>query len=179
MIMITKDNQQLLLKHLDTSDLEKLQQYMQRLSAETKKRFDPHAYDLSSLMSFYNNRQHHGFVAINEAAHNIVAYAVVKGGYLEHDRQRLESYGLVLNHQTDCTFAPSVADAWQGHGIGKSLFNFILPWAKEKGFKRIILWGGVQASNYHAVNYYNKLGFRNLGSFEYYGLNNDMLFEII
>jgi ribosomal protein S18 acetylase RimI-like enzyme len=90
----------------------------------------------------------------------------------------LQSYGINPDSNTDCTFAPSVADEWQGIGIGNALFQFILTEIKELGIKRIILWGGVQADNDRAKNYYNKNGFKTLGQFEYNGLNYDMILNI-
>ncbi len=64
-----------------------------------------------------------GYIAVEENTGKIIAYAILKKGYLEHDRQRLDSYGLQTDHQTDCTYAPSVADDWQGRGIGTALFQ--------------------------------------------------------
>ena len=107
----------------------------------------------------------------------VVAYAPVKRGYLEHDRLRLEAYGLSLNQHKDCTFAPSVADAWQGLGLGGKLFDFIQTELQVRGIKRVILWGGVQASNAAALRFYEKMGFRVLGGFEYEGKNWDMVKE--
>lgn len=108
----------------------------------------------------------------------IIAYSVLKAGYLEHDRQRLESYGLQLSHTSDCTFAPSVADSWQGMGIGNGLLRFIIPDLKAMGISRIILWGGVQMDNEQAVTYYVRNGFKILGRFSYNGENYDMALEI-
>jgi len=68
-----------------------------------------------------------------------------------------------------------VADAWQGYGLANHLLKFILADIKSPGFKRIILWGGVQCSNEPALKFYIKHGFKTLGSFEYNGLNNDMI----
>lgn len=107
----------------------------------------------------------------------MIAYAIIRVGYLEHDNPRLSSYGLQLNHQTDSTFAPSVADDWQGKGLGKELFAFILPELSARGINRIILWGGVQSNNERAVRYYQKLGFQSLGHFEYHGMNTDMAYQ--
>ncbi len=106
----------------------------------------------------------------------MIAYAIIRHGYLEHDSPRLSAYGLQLNHQTDGSFAPSVADNWQGKGLGKELFDFILPELSARGINRIILWGGVQRNNERAVRYYQKLGFQSLGHFEYHGMNTDMAY---
>ncbi|MEI6088454.1 MAG: GNAT family N-acetyltransferase, partial [Bacteroidota bacterium] len=89
-----------------------------------------------------------------------------------------ESYGLNLDSNSDCTFAPSVDDRWQKLGIGKKMFEFILSDLKTRKIKRVILWGGVQATNENAIHYYLKNEFRILGEFEYNGNNYDMAFDI-
>jgi diamine N-acetyltransferase len=179
MLIQTKNNKQVLLSTLGSNDLEGLLCYLDNLSGETRKRFGPHPFDKAAVIDFYKNPESHlGFVALDTAAGAIIAYAIIKTGYLQHDSDRLQSYGIELSSQTDCTFAPSVADAWQGLGIGNSLLHFIIAELKPQGFKRIILWGGVQADNTHAVHYYTKNGFSILGQFEYNGPNYDMVFDI-
>lgn len=160
--------------------LEKLAVYFENLSAETKKRFAPHPFDLDALREWYlNNKAALGFIAIDQTSGKIIAYAVVQPGFLTHDGERLASYGLPLSMDTDCTFAPSVADQWQGVGLGKLLFQFLLEDLKQKNFKRIILWGGVQATNLKAIRYYNKLGFEPIGQFHYNELDNyDMILKL-
>jgi GNAT superfamily N-acetyltransferase len=179
--MITKTNneKQVGLRKLTVDDYEQLFDYLQQLSFETKIRFGPHPFDKQSIINFYKNSDKHiGYVAHNISTEKIIAYSIIKIGYLEHDFARLQTYGINPDSNTDCTFAPSVADEWQGIGIGNALFQFILTEIKELGIKRIILWGGVQADNDRAKNYYNKNGFKTLGQFEYNGLNYDMILNI-
>jgi diamine N-acetyltransferase len=178
-IIHTKNSKQVLISTLGSNDLEGLLSYLANLSAETRKHFGPHPFDKAAVIDFYSNSEsHQGFVAVDTATGVIIAYALIKTGYLHHDSARLQAYGIQLSSQTDCTFAPSVADAWQGFGIGHNLLHFIITMLKPQGFKRIILWGGVQADNTNAVNYYTKNGFTTLGQFDYNGLNYDMIFDI-
>jgi GNAT superfamily N-acetyltransferase len=152
-----------------------LANYLSGLSEITKSRFGPHAYDYLSILNFYRqNANRIGYVALDESGTNVIAYAIIQIGFLSHDQPRLEGYGITLHAKTDATFAPSVADAWQGQGVGTQMLHFILADLKTKGVLRLILWGGVQADNSHAVNYYHKLGFTTLGQFSYYGENYDM-----
>lgn len=163
---------------LQSSDEDLLQNYLEKLSPQTRHRFGPHPYDNQAIRDFYNHENlNQGFVAIEPQYQSIIAYAIIKHGFLEHDATRLQGYGLILNSLTDCTFAPSVADDWQGRGIGSGLFDFILTGLKAQGKKRLILWGGVQASNERAIAYYLKKGFRPLGEFEYNGMNLDMVLD--
>jgi len=179
MIIRTKNNRNIHLQRLTKDDFKELSDYLQHLSRETKQRFGPHGFDEKSIMEVYcDSDRVTGYIARDAGTFAIVAYSILKIGFLEHDSFRLKSYGLVLDSKTDCTFAPSVADNWQGLGVGNCLFNFILSDLKATGIKRIILWGGVQCDNKRAINYYLKNGFTSLGQFEYNGLNLDMIFDI-
>lgn len=166
-------------RRITADDLENLLLYLHQLSPDTRKRFGPHRFDMDTLSLLYEkSRDHMGYIAVGENTGKIMAYAILKKGYLEHDRQRLDSYGLQTDHQTDCTYAPSVADDWQGRGIGTALFKYILSDEEKMNFRRIILWGGVQADNERAVHYYLHNGFTILGEFQYNGNNFDMVYNL-
>lgn len=173
-----KNNRQVFLRRLNSNDLDNLFDYLQNLSIETKKRFGPHKFDRQSIIEFYDLNTNLGYVAHTVDTNEIIAYSIIKIGYLEHDAIRLQSYGITLDINTDCTFAPSVADLWQSCGIGNNLFRFILSDLTSMEIERIILWGGVQLDNEIAVNYYKKNGFKTLGQFAYNGDNYDMIYEI-
>lgn len=179
MIIHSKNNKQVLLKRLNPVDFDKLLEYLHALGPDTLRRFGPHPFEKQSIIDLFENSGNHlGYIALNTESSEIIAYSIVKIGYLEHDSFRLQSYGLTLSHKTDCTFAPSVSDQWQSLGIGNCLFNFILSDLNPRGIKRIILWGGVQCDNFKAVDYYLKNGFRTIGQFEYNGPNYDMIYKI-
>jgi len=166
-------------RRLQAGDIDALCSYLHGLSDETRRRFGPHPFNRHALTEiFLEQDQFLGYIATYNESDTIIAYSVIKKGYLEHDSPRLRSYGLELSMQTDCTFAPSVADDWQGKGVGTRMFGTILDDLKNMGFHRIILWGGVQSGNEPAVKYYNRLGFITLGQFEYYGMNLDMILPI-
>jgi len=179
MIFKTKNNKEVLLRRLNPDDFERLFQYLQELSPETTKRFGPHPFDTTSIVDFYGNFENLiGYIGLNNGTGEIIAYSIIRLGYLQHDSFRLLAYGLTPDNQTDCTFAPSVADQWQSQGVGNRLFQFILSEMKTLGMKRIILWGGVQCDNQKAVNYYLRNGFRMLGQFETNVQNYDMVLDI-
>lgn len=179
MIINSKNGRQVSVRKLTPADVDKLTDYFQRLGAETLKRYGPHKFDKQSLKEIYQNPgDHTAYIAVDIETSEIIAYSVIKRGFLEHDGYRLQSYGIIPDSATDCTFAPSVADEWQSLGVGNSLFCFLLADLIANGLKRIILWGGVQADNNKAVNYYQKNGFRTLGQFEHNGQNFDMILEI-
>jgi GNAT superfamily N-acetyltransferase len=161
------------------TDLDALVHYLHQLSEATRQRFEPHPFDRDAVINFYNTYEGlQAYVAEDLSQQQIIAYAIIKHGCLQHDKERLMSYGDINLDEASCTFAPSVTDQWQGKGIGKLLFHFILSDLKAAGINKIILWGGVQAGNNNAVNFYRNMGFKTLGAFEYNGSNLDMLLEI-
>jgi len=175
----TKTNKTIHIRKLQTTDLENLSHYLQNLSEESKKRFGPHPFDLPSIIEFYNGTNiHQAYIAETIDTKEIIAYPIIKLGILEADFQRYQSYGIELNNQTDCEFAPSVADAWQSCGIGNGMFQFVLEELKKTEIQRIVLWGGVQATNEKAIIYYQKLGFQKVGQFSHNGENLDMILEM-
>ncbi len=153
-----------------------LETYLCNLGHNTRSYFGPHAFDTASLSRFYEDPMNRAYIATNE--NRIVAYAILRQGFLQHDAPRLFSYGLQLNQDTDVSFAPSVADDWQGRGLGKEVFYYILNDLSKGNVTRLILWGGVQTANQRAIRYYQQLGFRTLGYFEYHGWNADMVYEL-
>ncbi len=179
MIIRAKNNKQVLVRRLNYDDFDKLVIYLSKLSPETVSRFGPHDFDKKAILTMYENCSNHkGYIAQDAETSEIIAYSIIKLGYIEHDSSRLQSYGINPDDTTDCTFAPSVADKWQSQGVGNSLFNFMLLDLKAKRIKRIVLWGGVQSNNTRAVNYYIKNGFRKLGEFQHNGSNYDMVLEL-
>lgn len=162
-------------RQLDSRDLDPLLAYLDGLSPETRSRFGPHGYDRQSVIDFYQSPDKFGYVAEDPASDKIIGYSILKQGYLDHDAPRLSSYGLTLSHATDATFAPSLADEWQGKGLGPAFLTYILQHLPSNSISRFILWGGVQVNNERAVAYYRKNNFIILGEFEYFGRNFDMI----
>ena len=177
--MKAKDGTQILLRKFTISEANNLSIYLNHLSPESKQRFGPHPYDVDSIYTLFNQSYTYvGYIAQEKTQGKIISYSLIKHGYLEHDKLRLESYGLELDKYSDCTFAPSVSDEYQNKGIGKLMFDYIVGDLQAINKKRIILWGGVQAANESAFAFYSKQGFKVLGQFEHNGYNYDMIFDI-
>ncbi|MBH5333655.1 GNAT family N-acetyltransferase [Streptomyces pactum] len=81
------------------------------------------------------------------------------------DTARYRDAGIRLSEATDCRFGPTLADDHQGRGVGTLVFPLVTETARLLGRRRIILWGGVRADNPRAIRYYEKNGFRRVGSF--------------
>lgn len=174
----TRDHRLATIRPLTFSDFDRLTDYLQNLSPETKRRFGPHPFDRNAVEDYH--RAHHevtGYIALHEGD-QVVAYALIKQGLVDEDIPRFVGYNLNPHPHHDCTYAPSVADDWQSCGLGTLLFDVIRKDCLLKGFNRMFLWGGVQSTNTKAVNYYIKLGFTHLGTFEHNGPNDDMMLQL-
>lgn len=169
----------IVLRRMQLDDIGLATEYFSSLSQETRMRFGPHGFDSASLHAVLSEGSSHiGYIALDASNARIIAYAIVRLGLLPHDIPRLQAYGWQPNPASDATYAPSVADEYQGMGLGTRLFHFIREDLQPMGIERIILWGGVQASNERALHYYRKLGFQTLGAFEYHGMNMDMVLDL-
>lgn len=163
------------LQHFSLYHTNALSTYLHQLSSSTKQRFAPHGFDEEDILQLYQQPSTVlGFIAIDTQTKNIIAYTVIDLNIPVYEAVRLYTYGIeVTNH--DALFAPSVADAWHGLGIGTIMLKYIKEALKNFGIKRLFLWGGVQSSNEQAIAYYKKQSFQQLGSFEYNGRNEDMV----
>lgn len=165
----------MIVRRLTDADSHSVYAYLQSLSPQTKKRFGPHAFDEETVMNVLNDTGNMiAYGAFETETNLMIAYSLIKFGWISFDKDRLINYGLELHEITDCTFAPSVADSWQNKKVGSLVFNFILS-DLPANFNRIILWGGVQADNAIALNFYMRKNFHMLGMFEHHGNNYDMI----
>ncbi|WP_435353590.1 GNAT family N-acetyltransferase [Emticicia sp. SJ17W-69] len=168
------------ISQLLAKDFDKLLIYLSNLSLATRSRFAPHRFDLVAIEQFYLPENNNiGYIITDIETQAIIAYSIIKLGYVLKDKKRFEENGIQLYPQTDCTFAPSVADAWQSKGLGKMMFDFLKIELQKQSLRRIFLWGGVQATNETAINYYLKNSFEKIGSFEKNGIDNfDMIMHL-
>ena len=166
---------------LESTDNEKLFEYFDRhFSNESKSRFGPHSFDKETInvICKKTNGEITRYVAIDEEG-TIVAYMLIKQGIIDWDKVRYSTRNESYGYDTSVTFAPSVADAWQSSGLGSLMNHFIEDDLKKRNVKNIILWGGVQATNLKAVNFYKKLGYQYIASFWYDGKDNhDMVKQL-
>jgi diamine N-acetyltransferase len=178
MLALTKQNKEVHIRLLNNSDFDRLMQYLHSLRAETVQRFQPHSFEPQDVLDFYQQQGTEACVAIDTVTDEMVGYAVLKKGLLQHDVPRLQQYQQPLQYDAAYTFAPSVKDDWQSTGIGQLMMNFVRAETQRRNVRQLVLWGGVQVSNEKAVRFYRKNGFQSLGYFEYNGLNEDMLLGI-
>ena len=166
-------------------DAQILGDYFLSLSNDTKRRYGPHAFDRATAEELCANTDPADtlrMIATEKGDHgeNVIAYIILILSVREDDVKRYEKLNLPLNAATDCTLAPSVADAYQSKGLGSVLLVQLKSFARLVGRSRMVLWGGTQATNDRAIHFYHKHGFRTVGEFqEPPGFNNyDMIMDL-
>jgi GNAT superfamily N-acetyltransferase len=173
------DKEHVIFRLLLPGDGELLGRYFEGLSAETRRRFGLHpltAGQAQDLCARINRHDALRFVALMPGATpQIIAYFILKLGISEHELERYASYGIKLDDNLDCTFAPSVADEVQGRGLGSLLMPHLIDTARRMGKRSIVLMGGTQATNERAVHFYLKFGFGHIGDFQTDVENHDMI----
>ncbi|MBL7905639.1 MAG: GNAT family N-acetyltransferase [Bacteroidales bacterium] len=153
--------------------------YLLSLSTESRSRFGPHPFTEEGIeANFAGPDAALGFVACEEPSGAVVGYALLKPGLLDADALRYAGYSNGILPEETCTFAPSVADNWQGSGLARQLFEVVKQTALDSGFRTMVLWGGTQATNARAIAFYRRLGFHEAGRFEHNGSNLDMWIEL-
>lgn len=169
---------EILVRRPEPGDAINLLSYFNDLSAGTRQRFGPHPFDEATV----NHICHHPddnvyrYIAIDPVKGNIIAYMLLKKGMTEGDQHRYAQRNQFFDPAMTVTFAPSVADNWQSSGVGSAMYGCIENELRSKGTRQIILWGGVQATNEKAVNFYKKHHYQHAGSFWHDGKDNyDML----
>lgn len=166
---------------LQNKDSENLFEYFdKRFSEESKSRFGPHPFDKGTINNIcqHPNGEITRYVAVDEKE-NIIAYMLIKQGMIDWDKKRYAVRHQSFDHYSSVTFAPSVADAWQSSGVGSLMNTIIEKDLRKRNIQYIILWGGVQATNEKAVNFYKKLGYQCIASFWHGGKDNhDMVKQL-
>jgi diamine N-acetyltransferase len=176
---------QVTFRPVSKEDSQILGDYFLGLSTETKCRYGPHPFDRATAEELCANTdptQTLRMIATQKVngCDQVIAYLILILGIREEDAARYLKLGIPLETMTDCTLAPSVADAHQSKGLGSLLMPHLKQVAKRIGRKRMVLWGGTQATNAPAIHFYLKHGFRTVGEFqEPPGFDNfDMILEL-
>jgi hypothetical protein len=181
MIFTLQNGKEVLIRLLESTDNEKLSYYLQNLSAESRSRFGPHPFDKETVHGIctHPNGEIRRYIALDNSTGSIIAYMLIKQGMIEWDEKRYAGRNQFYDNGSAVTFAPSVADMWQSTGLGTLMNRIIEEDLKKRNIQSIILWGGVQATNDKAVNFYKKLGYQYLASFLHDGKDNyDMVKEL-
>lgn len=181
MRLLDREGRTIIVSELGPADLLSLFLFYQHLSDDSRSRFAPHAFDYAALqeISRASDPAYRRFIAREEGADPLIGYFLFYRGIFEWEQHRFVSYGTHWPAATTCTFAPAVADRWQGRGLGKLMYEALENLLKKEGTTHLVLWGGVQASNEKARRFYQSLGYQSIGQFHYQGMENiDMVKEL-
>ena len=166
------------LKWLEPEHIAQVSTFLQQLPLEVKARFAPHAFDEATLQKLFCENAGECMALLAFAAdETLIAYHLIRKGFLLNEAPRLASYGLLLNAATDYTYAPVQAPHFQGAGLGSRMWRTIANRLQQLGVRRVFLWGGVQLTNIPAIKFYQKNGFLELGRFHWEGENADMQYR--
>ena len=182
-IITLAPDQRLAFRPLKAGDAAMLTRYFLSLSPDTCGWFSPHAFtaeEAEKLCAEIESRQVIRLVAVTQDAEppEIVAYFILGFGLGEGDLKRYGGYGMPLDQASVCTIAPSVSDAYQGRGLGRAAMAQALSLARRLERSRVVLQGGVQARNARAIHFYERFGFRKVGSFSTACENYDMTLDL-
>ncbi|MES9603161.1 GNAT family N-acetyltransferase [Actinomadura sp. NPDC000929] len=162
------DGVPLVFRPLARTDAESLAGFLAALSPESRRfsGFDGDdlaaAQELCAAIARYDKLR---LVLEEEASARIVGLLEFSLSLPEGDLVRYRRAGIHLGEATDCRFGLTLADDHQGKGLATLVLPLVCEVARRLGKRRIILWGGVLADNPRAIRYYEKNGFRRVGSF--------------
>lgn len=152
------------------TDVERLTEFLESLSPQTRYFWDMSSYDRNQaqeLCDAINRYDKFRMVALSEgASHNGVLATFEFAFWVESELTRLREYGIVLSEAHTCRFGPCIRDAYQNRRLGSALMPSTLEVARRFGMHHTVLWGGVLQENVVAVHFYQKRGFRIVGAFK-------------
>ncbi len=105
------------------------------------------------------------FVVENPSKNKIIGLFELSFGIPQSDIDRFINYGIQLSEATDCRFGPTIADDYQGQGVGSLIFPLVQDVVSRFGKIRITFLGGVRKNNERATHWYKKFGFVTVGEF--------------
>lgn len=155
-----------ILRPLEARDKEALGEFLSALSPATQDLYDVseprvHATEMCDAIDRFDKLR---FV-LEEDRGPIQGLCELSFGLPEGDRDRFSSHGVELRPGVDVRFGACLADSIQGRGVGSRLWPRIEEVARRFGCARILLWGGVYASNDRAYRFYQRVGFAEVGRF--------------
>jgi RimJ/RimL family protein N-acetyltransferase len=166
--ILLKNNEIAILRPLEKTDIEILTKFLENLSKKTRKNYTLDSYDKNTAQEFCNAINRYDklrFLLIEKTTNDCIGIFEYSLDIPESDETRFANYNIQLNSETDCRMGPCLSDLYQNSGIGSMVFPYLIKIAKNLGQQRMILWGGVFSDNERAISFYEKNGFKRLGSF--------------
>ncbi|MDG4863739.1 GNAT family N-acetyltransferase [Streptomyces sp. T-3] len=163
-----RDGAEVTLRPLAPPDAERLGGFLADLSPQSRRFSTFDGYDLAAareLCAAIGRYDKLRLVLEEAPGGRIVGLLEFSLDLTAADIARHAQAGIRLDPATDCRFGPTLADDYQAKGVGTLLLPLLVETARRLGRTRIILWGGVLADNARALRFYEKNGFRRVGSF--------------
>ncbi|MEV6261286.1 GNAT family N-acetyltransferase [Streptomyces sp. NPDC051784] len=156
------------IRPLANADCEQLGRWLAALTPETRRFSTFDGYDLAAARELCDaiGRYDKLRLVLEEVpSGRIVGLLEFSLALTATDIARYQDAGIRITERTVCRFGATLADDYQGRGIGTMTFPHVREVARLLGKSRIILWGGVRADNSRAIRYYEKCGFHDVGPF--------------
>ncbi|MFE2737315.1 GNAT family N-acetyltransferase [Streptomyces sp. NPDC059349] len=163
-----RDGSLAVLRPLVHADAERLAGFLEGLSPESRRLSTFDGYDLAAARELCDAIARYDklrLVLEDESSARIVGLFELSLALAAGDIARYRAAGVHLTEQTDCRFGPTLADAYQGSGVGSLVLPLVMEAVRRLGRTRVILWGGVVAGNARALRFYEKAGFQLVGPF--------------
>jgi ribosomal protein S18 acetylase RimI-like enzyme len=175
-ITVSLFNEPVTFRPLMASDTKLLTVFLTNLSAEIRSEWKPHDFDrrtAKKICAAVATESGFRLIAVKQEPENtgikfwkrkkklLIGYFIFSKEIKEY-ATRYADYGIRLS-QTDWLLAPCVADKYQGYGLGSLMLKHLISIAHHLNVRRILLLGGVVASNGPAIALYRKFNFRIAG----------------
>ncbi|MFI9780260.1 GNAT family N-acetyltransferase [Streptomyces sp. NPDC051956] len=163
-----RDGSRAVLRPLVHADVKRLADFLAGLSPESRRLSTFDGYDLAAARELCDAIARYDklrLVLEDESSERIVGLFELSLALTASDITRYRVAGIPLTERTDCRFGPTLADAYQGSGVGSLVIPFVMEAVRRLGRTRVILWGGVLADNARALRFYEKNGFQLVGPF--------------
>jgi GNAT superfamily N-acetyltransferase len=164
-----RDGTPLTIRPVTTQDTECLGRYFLSVSEGLKALYGPHPFDQTTadrLCAEAGDPQTHYLRLVGVLpGGEVIAYFILELSVPEHEIRRYAEVGITITAEDSCRVAPSVLDAYQNQGIGSPLMTHIVSLARQMGFRHVVLMEGVFGHNDRARHFYQKTGFREVGTF--------------
>ncbi len=165
--IISKSGQRLTLRPLRSDDVDALTNFLDSLSPRTRERWVIDDYGKAGALEMCEaigcfDKLRLVVVGQDEKVLGLMEFSL---SLVPFDIERFANYGTELNEDNYIRFGPCVRDDEQQKGIFSAAMPQLIHIARNFGKDFIILWGGVLAENFPAIESYKKLGFYEVGRF--------------
>lgn len=172
-------DQAIIFRPLLASDYNALGAFLESLSLETTKRFQPHPLTKEYANGICQQLDYHKSLRLVAVVNKQIVGYFLLDFYFGEEETRYRRYDITLSQEFDCKIAPVVADGYQNSGLGSFMMEQTLHIARTLQRRYVTLSGGTQATNHRAIHFYEKFGFRKLGQYIKNNMKNyDMCVEL-